>query len=174
MSSPPEPVVTPIVSPIRPISPIIGPTIGPTVPPTIGPTTGGTASGGSTAAGSAPTISLTTLSPVYPANSGDQQAAKVVVAWDPSFANLPSLTFGLTVTDSLGATAQASVTVNIQQPPAATLTTPNNPVEAGSNITLDGSQSTGVGLTYKWQLTNPTASTTSGSTTSGSTTTSTG
>jgi spore germination protein YaaH len=162
MASPPKPILTPVISPIGPLpKPIIAPTpitpgpITPIIPIIPTPTT---PTGGSTV----PTISLTTANPTYPATTSDQnQAAEVIVAWDPSFANLQSLTFGLTVTDDLGSTStQKTVTVTIQQAPVANLTTPNNIVSAGSNITLDGTQSTGVGLTYQWNLTNTTSNTT--------------
>jgi hypothetical protein len=160
MSSPPKPILAPVIGPIGVLpKPIIAPA---PIPPA--PTTPTTSTGGSTV----PTISLTTQNPTYPATATDQnQAAEVIVAWDPSFANLQSLTFGLTVTDDLGSpSAQKTVTVTIQQAPVANLTTtaPNNIVSAGSNITLDGTQSTGVGLTYQWKLTNTTSNTTSNTT----------
>jgi hypothetical protein len=181
MSSPPKPTVTPIIgtapiavnpptiiNPIAPVNPTIpvNPVIGaPVIPPpgvTIPPASGGAGTSGTTTTTSgsatAPTISLTTQNPTYPAKAGDQQqAAQVVVAWDPSFANLQSLTFGLTVTDNLGSTSvQKTVTVTIQQAPVANITTPNSVVTAGSNIPLDGSTSSGVDLNYKWQLTGTT------------------
>jgi hypothetical protein len=103
-------------------------------------------------------IALNKTTPSYPAKPADVQAApQVVVQWDPSFATAKSLTFALTVTDSLGVTSnEATVVVNIQQKPVAVLAgPPGNVVSAGSNITLDGSKSTpppGANVTYKWTL----------------------
>ena len=179
MPSPPKPSVTPMIgptpvgaqpivlpTPIQP-EPIVLPKPVP-VPPTspTSPAGGGTVTTSPTTPTSGPLISLTTLNPVYPAKAGDQpQAAQVTVAWDPSFANLQSLTFGLTVTDDLGSTStQKTVTVTIQQAPVANITTPNSVVAAGSSIPLDGSGSTGVDLSYKWQLTSTTPIPSSGTT----------
>ena len=188
----PEPIVLPKpvpVPPTSPTSPAGGGTVttspttpagggtvttSPTAPAgggtvTTSPTTpagGGTVTTSPTTPTSGPLISLTTQNPVYPAKAGDQpQAAQVTVAWDPSFANLQSLTFGLTVTDDLGSTStQKTVTVTIQQAPVANITTPNSVVAAGSSIPLDGSGSTGVDLSYKWQLTSTTPIPSSGTT----------
>lgn len=107
-------------------------------------------------------ITLNKTTPNYPAKSTDvQDAAQVVVQWDPTFAAASSLTFALTVTDNLGVTSnQATVTVAIQQKPVAALVGPNgtatnNVVSVGTNIALDGSKSTpppGANVTYKWTL----------------------
>lgn len=101
-------------------------------------------------------IALNKTTPSYPAKPADVQAApQVVVQWDPTFATAKSLTFALTVTDSLGVTSnEATVVVNIQQKPVAVVAGPNV-ITAGSTITLDGSKSTpppGTGVTYKWTL----------------------
>jgi hypothetical protein len=115
----------------------------------------------STTGGTVPTISLTAQNPTYPKQPTDQNAPKIVVAWDPSFANLQSLTFGLTVTDNLNSVSlQKTVTVIIQPPPVAVIAAITNPVTAGSGIALDGTQSTGANLSYKWQLMNTTPSST--------------
>ena len=106
-------------------------------------------------------ITLNKTNPAYPAKAGDVQAApQVVVQWDNSFNSAASLTFNLTVTDNLGTSSQATVTVALQQRPAVVLVGPNgtavnNVVSVGTNIILDGSGSTpppGPGVTYKWTL----------------------
>jgi len=103
-------------------------------------------------------ITLNKTTPNYPAAATDvQDAPQVVVQWDDSFKTAKSLTFGLTVTDNLGATSnQATVTVAVQALPVAVLTgPPNNAVSVGKPIPLDGSKSTpgpAVGVTYKWTL----------------------
>lgn len=109
-----------------------------------------------------PNISINKTNNSYPAKPTDvPDAPQVVVQWDPSFANAKTLTFGLTVTDSLGTTSnQATVTVTIQQKPVAALvgpngTTANNVVSAGSAIALDGSKSSpspGANVKYTWTL----------------------
>lgn len=92
------------------------------------------------------------------------------MTWDPSFANLQSLTFGLTVTDTLGKTsAQKTVTVTIVPLPVAEISAPTN-ASVGSNIVLDGTGSTGVGLTHQWQLTQITPVSTNTGTTGTNTT----
>jgi hypothetical protein len=101
-------------------------------------------------------ITLNKATASYPAKAGDAPAAQtVLVQWDPSFATATTLTFALTVTDTLGFTStQATVTVNVEPKPVAAMTA-QTPVTTGGNIQLDGTKSTpapGVGVTYTWTL----------------------
>jgi len=104
-----------------------------------------------------PNITLNKNTPNYPNKVPPDvaDAPQVVVKWDPSFPSTGSLQFQLQVTDSLGIQSNiASVSVNIQAKPVANLVGPNanNAVSVGTDIALDGSKSTGTGLTYKWTL----------------------
>lgn len=187
MSSLPKPLPSPTVIPIAgtpgPIVPTgsagagtisstppatAGAPVSPTPTVSAGSGTASTASGSTTSASAVP-ITLTTSSPTYPTNASTPDAAKVSVTWDKSFANLQSLTFSLTVTDTLGATSTKTATVTIVPAPVAVLSAPQD-VSAGSNIVLDGTGSTGVGLTHEWQLTQTTPITTSAATTGTGTT----
>jgi hypothetical protein len=156
MATPPKipaPVVTPIVTSATPPVPTI-----PIVPVPMPPTPIGTPP--TTTAGPSVTpfkIALPKKGSTYPdPNVTTLQPATgpvVEVQWDPLFQNLQSLTFGLTVTDSLGVTSAnaAQVTVVIQAKPTAGLSGPGI-VTAGMPIALDGSTSKGVGLKFNWTL----------------------
>jgi hypothetical protein len=146
---PPIPIVTPIVAPVAPAVPpavVVPPgvtavAVNP-VPPAPAPPTGVTA---------ATSIALTAANPTFPTDSTTQTGPSVSVKWDPTFNNLHSLTFGLTVTDSFGvkSTNVARVTVVIQ--PVAGITAPAT-VVAGTPIALDGATSMGPGLKFAWTL----------------------
>ncbi len=156
---PPIPIVTPIVAQVTPAVPpaaVVPPGVTPVavnpvppapvppvpVPPAPAPPTGVTA---------ATSIALTAANPTFPTDSTTQTGPSVSVKWDPTFNNLHSLTFGLTVTDSFGvkSTNVARVTVVIQ--PVAGITAPAT-VVAGTPIALDGTTSMGPGLKFAWTL----------------------
>jgi hypothetical protein len=98
-------------------------------------------------------ITLNKTTPTYPTGTEAPTGPVVSVNWDQSFQGMQSLTFGLTVTDSLKVTSTnvAQVTVTLQALPVAVISGPGT-VSVGMPITLDGSKSTGVGLNYTWTL----------------------
>lgn len=138
MGTPPKPNPTPL-----PPAPAGG-----AQPAAPAPPAGATAAGAAAASGPPATINLK--------KAGDTATSSgplVSVPWDPSFAKFHSITFSLTVTDSLNVTSTnvARCTVNIQQNPVAAVTGPAA-VSATNPIPLDASTSTGVGLKYNWTL----------------------
>ncbi len=96
----------------------------------------------------------TALTPQNPSVSGANATVLVTV---PNTSG--TVTFSLVVTDDLGVTSKpATVTVNIQGPPLAVLTTPQPKVTAGSPIQLSGANSTSTGTirTFTFSLVPPT------------------
>jgi len=117
---------TPVTAPVTPITPI-NPVPVPPVPVPPGGTAGGT------------TPTLSTSNPTY---TGPSSTVQAIVPTTPG-----QVTFSLTVTDNLGQTGTAQVTVTVQGVPNAELTANPNPVAAGGTVQLSGagSQSTGGG-----------------------------
>ena len=122
------------------------------------PAAGGVAPVGAPTGGAAAPQSINLTGPGTTANSS---VPIVAVPWNPSFAKFKTITFALTVTDSLNVTSTnaAQCVVTIQPLPQAAIG-PNQTISAGTNITLDGSGSTGVGLKYNWTFVSGTPVTT--------------
>ncbi|HUK46828.1 MAG TPA: hypothetical protein VLW06_04515 [Terriglobales bacterium] len=117
---------TPVTAPVTPITPI---TPAPIPPVSVSP--GGTTSG-------------TTPTPLSPSSPSVSTTSPTVAVTVPDTSG--QVTFSLVVTDNLGVQSQpATVTVNIQSPPVAVLTTSTPAVSAGGPIELSGSGSSSSG-----------------------------